>query len=161
MFAMIRNNIFLHFTIAKNISRNPKFWMIWATDIFLLMLALYFSYCLRFGDFGEIGSKNGQIQQLLSIFPLILLIKIPVFYFFGLYRGMWRYTSTDDLANIIKATLVAGGIIIASLLYINRFANLSRSIFILDALLTFLFISGHRVAIRYFYDPTRKIRLHQ
>lgn len=151
MFVMIRNYIILHFTIAKNVSRNPKFWLIWATDIFLLMLALYFSYCLRFGEIVITGS---QFQQFSSIFPLILLIKIPVFYFSGLYRGMWRYTSTDDLANIIKAILVAGGIIIISLLYLTRFESLSRSIFIVDSLLTFLFISGHRVAIRYFYART-------
>ncbi len=120
MLAKIRNNILLQFTIAKNISQNPKFWLIWATDVFLLLLALYFSYGLRFG---EIVVRGWQFQQFLSIFPLILLIKIPVFYYFGLYRGMWRYTSTDDLANIIKATLVAGGIIIALLLYITRFKN--------------------------------------
>ncbi len=145
---MIQTHIMRHLAIAKNISRNPKFWVIWATDIVLLMLALYFSYRLRFeGNLLE----TEQIALYTITLPIIFLVKIPVFYVFGLYRGMWRYTSTRDLANIIKATLVSSVLIVAILLYINRFEGLSRSVFILDAIFTFLFISGHRVAIRYFY----------
>ncbi len=148
MIPTLQSHIIEQFRIAKSISRNPKFWLVWAIDIVLLVLALYFSFILRF-DVSLATAKF--VKQCTGILPIILCIKIPVFYFFGLYRGMWRYTSTDDLTNIIKATLLAGVLILVSLLYFNRFQGLSRSIFVLDALLTFLFISGHRMAIRYFY----------
>lgn len=155
MLSMIRTYIFRHFAIAKNISKNPKFWVIWATDIVLLMLALYFSYRLRFE-----GSllETDQVAQYTITLPIIFFVKIPVFYVFGLYRGMWRYTSTKDLINIIKATIVSSVLIVAILLYINRFEGLSRSVFILDAIFTFLFISGHRGAIRYFYTGSNGSR---
>ena len=155
MISTVKNDILRHLAIARNISRNPKFWFVWSIDIVLLILALHVSFSLRFeGSFTTIK----YLDQYLNILPVLLLIKIPVFYFFGLYRGMWRYTSTDDLANIIKATLLAGAIVLVTLLYVNRFQGLSRSIFILDALLTFLFISGHRVSIRYFYSGTHGSR---
>jgi FlaA1/EpsC-like NDP-sugar epimerase len=152
---MIRTYIFRHFVIPKNISKNPKFWVIWATDIVLFMLALYFSYRLRFE-----GSllETEQIAQYTITLPIIFFVKIPVFYVFGLYRGMWRYTSTRDLINIIKATIVSSVLIVAILLYINRFEGLSRSVFILDAIFTFLFISGHRGAIRFFYTGSNGSR---
>lgn len=125
MFSMIQSNILQHLSIAKNISRNFKFWIILATDISLLMLALYLSYMLRFE--GSILPK--QFEQFFSTLPIIIIIKLPVFYFFGLYQGMWRYTSTWDLANIVKATLVATVLIVVTLLYVNRFEGLSRSVF--------------------------------
>ena len=78
-----------------------------------------------------------------------ILCKIPVFYIFGLYRGMWRYTSTADLINIIKAVCVSSGFIIMSVLYLNRFTGFSRSVFFMDGVFTFLFLCLHRGTIRY------------
>ncbi len=148
MFSFVKNNILLHLAIAKNISRNPKFWLILATDIVLLVLALYFAYSLRF-EGSTLPAE--RFVQFINTLPIIILVKIPVFYFFGLYRGMWRYTSTRDLLNILKATLVAAVLIVAIFLYINRFEGLSRSVFILDSIFTFLFVCGHRVGIRYLF----------
>ncbi len=89
--------------------------------------------------------------QYYTLLPTILLIKIPVFYFFGLYRGMWRYMSTTDVINLIKASLFSLMLTISLVLTVNRFEGMSRSIFFLDAIFTFLLISGHRFAIRFFY----------
>ncbi len=69
---------------------------------------------------------------------------------------MWRYTSYSDVINIPKGTVCAAVIVI--LLYVNRFQGYSRSVFIIDTLLTFLFITGHRVAIRYFYNNRHSSR---
>ncbi len=111
------------------------------------MLVLYCAYFLRFE--GSLRAAN-QIEQYILTVPLVFFVKLPVCYMYGLYRGMWRYTSTSDLANIIKATLISSFLIVVAFLYINRFEGLSRSIFSLDAIFTFLFGSGHRVVIRYF-----------
>ncbi len=86
--------------------------------------------------------------------PFLICIKIPVFYAAGLYRGMWRYTSLRDLTNILKGTLLASVIIVTVILYFNRFSGMSRSVFILDTLFTFLFISGHRVLIRFYHQKS-------
>lgn len=155
MLAALKDRVVLHLSVARNLSRNPKFWLVWAVDICLLLLALYFSFLLRF-EGGLTTSANPE--DYISLLPLIIIIKIPVFYFFGLYRGMWRYTSTDDLRNIVKATLLGAILVLVTLLYVNRLQGLSRSVFILDALLTFLFISGHRVVIRYLYTKMQGSR---
>ena len=136
-----------HFKLIKNLVRNPKFWFVVSTDIILIILAHYLSYTIRFEGFPPL-----RYNQFLDKLPLLVGIKIIVFYVFGLYRGMWRYTSMTDLLNIIKATVISSVIIIVLILYLSGFGNLSRSVFILDTLFTFLFISGHRVAIRYFYQ---------
>jgi FlaA1/EpsC-like NDP-sugar epimerase len=128
--------------------QKKNFWIILATDIALIIFAHCSAYLLRFpGGF----PSPVFIQQFATALPLLIVIKIPTFYAFGLYRGMWRYTSLNDLLNITKATLVSLLIIVAVIVFVNRFHGFPRSIFPLDAILTFLLISGHRVAIRFFY----------
>ncbi|MFT5697843.1 MAG: FlaA1/EpsC-like NDP-sugar epimerase [Desulforhopalus sp.] len=147
----LRTTLLLQLAIAKSISSNPKFWIIIAVDIVLLILSLYCAYSLRFE--GNIVAIE-QFSQFLGILPIMIFVKIPIFYFGGLYRGMWRYTSTEDLLNILKATLISSVVLVAIFLFINRFSGLSRSVFILDTIFTFLLICGHRISIRFFFNSS-------
>lgn len=124
--------------------QRKNFWIILSIDILLIILAHTCAYLIRF-DF-EI---TYQISQIISLVPLLILIKIPVFFSLGLYRGMWRFTSIEDLFNIAKATALSSSIIILSVLYLNRFSGFSRSVFLMDAVFTFIFICTHRGTIRY------------
>lgn len=149
MLLALRTIISPHLSFAKQMSRNLKLCIIVTVDILLLILSLYFAYTLRFE--GNVLSSE-LYRQFLAILPISIAVKIPIFYFWGLYRGMWRYTSTGDLQNIFKATSIATLVLVVLFLYTNRFSGLSRSVFILDTIFTFLFICGHRVAIRYYFS---------
>jgi FlaA1/EpsC-like NDP-sugar epimerase len=65
---------------------------------------------------------------------------------------MWRYTSTADLLNIIKAAIVSSLMIITVVMLKTRFVGFSRSIFVIDWCFTILFIAGCRLGIRLFFD---------
>ncbi|TKB09912.1 nucleoside-diphosphate sugar epimerase/dehydratase [Desulforhopalus sp. IMCC35007] len=151
MLLALRTTLLLQLSIAKRISCNPKFWIILSVDIVFIILSLYCAYSLRFE--GNLFALE-QFSQFLGILPIMVCVKIPTFYFWGLYRGMWRYTSTEDLFNILKATFIATIILVAILLFINRFSGLSRSVFILDTIFTFLLICGHRVGIRFLFNTS-------
>ncbi len=125
------------------------------TDIVLLTLAYYLAYQVR----SETVLSRLELHRIFFAVPIILLIKLPVFYFFGLYRGMWRYMSTTEVLNLIKATLFSFLLIVSSALFANRFDGLSRSIFFLDAIFTFILISGNRFAIRYFFKNVSGSRM--
>ncbi|MBW2684133.1 MAG: polysaccharide biosynthesis protein [Deltaproteobacteria bacterium] len=148
MFSQLTDKITFHRKFIQGLIVNPRFWYILTMDIALIILAQYLAYLIRFED----GPHGAQFKQFVSLLPILLLVKLPVFYFFGLYRGMWRYTGMVDLLNITKATLLAAIILISLLLYTNRFEGFSRSVFFLDTLFTFLLICGHRVSIRIFYS---------
>lgn len=139
--------------LFRSLSRNPKFWLILVTDIILLLLAHYLAYVIRFADslYGPAPFAYLPTASVILLPVLLLLVKIPVFYSVGLYRGMWRYTSYSDIFNIFRGTIYSAAIVMVMLLMINRFTGFSRSIFILDSLLTFFLITAHRAAIRYFY----------
>jgi FlaA1/EpsC-like NDP-sugar epimerase len=133
--------------VCRVLLGNPKFWIILSGDVLLICLSFYCAHLIRF----EFILTDGQLSQILILLPLIIAVKILCFYTFGLYRGMWRYTSIEDVLNIIKASCVAVALIIVVLLYLNRFAGLSRAVFILDTIFTMALITAHRVAIRFYY----------
>jgi Predicted nucleoside-diphosphate sugar epimerases len=148
MVERIVEKITTHGKLFKTLARNPKFWVILCVDAVLLALAHYLAYAVRF----ELHLNVKEFHQFLNLLPLIVGVKIPAFYLFGLYRGMWRYTSLDDIITILIVSLFSSTVIISLLLFGNRFLGFSRSVFILDCVFSFGLITCHRVAIRYFYQ---------
>ena len=134
--------------VLGNLIRNPHFWIILLLDLFLLVLAHFVAYWLRF----DFSFTQQHADILFAYLPLLLGIKIPVFYCFGLYRGMWRYTGFNDILHILFASLLSTLLVVAIIFFANRFVGMSRSVFLLDCILTFLFISLHRAAIRYLHQ---------
>jgi FlaA1/EpsC-like NDP-sugar epimerase len=130
----------------KHLLRNRHFWMVLILDLGLLYFAYYFSYYIRFE--GEIPA--GHFDSFKRTVWLIISFKLGCFFFFRVYRGMWRYMSIPDLFNLIKATLVSSTGIILAILFIHQFRGYPRSVFIIDAALTILFIGGARLIIRLF-----------
>jgi FlaA1/EpsC-like NDP-sugar epimerase len=135
----------------KHLIKKRNFWVILSIDIFLLCLAYFLAYFIRFE--GKIP-PNGILNFKNTVW-LIIPFKLLVFFMFNLYRGMWRYTSISDLINLIKATFVSSTIIILAILYLHRFEGYPRGVFIIDAFLTLFFIGGIRLFIRLFHQtPT-------
>lgn len=128
--------------------KNLHFWAVLAFDLLLLVSAHLLAYAIRFG--GELSPT--EWTNIRYVLPFFMLLKLSTFFAFGLYRGMWRYTSLLDLLNILKACLLTSLVAISAVLLLNRFESFSRAIFVLDGVLTFLFITSHRIAIRLYYQ---------
>ncbi|MDX9833805.1 MAG: nucleoside-diphosphate sugar epimerase/dehydratase [Desulfobulbus sp.] len=151
---MISDSILAQGRLFRNLVKNPKFWFVLCVDIILVILVHYLAYAIRF----ESHLYGARLEQFFELLPLILLVKIALFYIFGLYRGMWRYTSLYDIVTILIVSLVASCAIVSLLLFSNRFIGFSRSVFLLDFFFTFGFISIHRMVIRYLYQKTSSMR---
>ncbi len=136
----------------RNIIRTKNFYLIFLLDAGLIVASYFLAYFLRFE--GEIPPEMWASFK--STIPYILPFKLLVFILLGLYRGMWRYTSLIDLFNILRAVASSSAAIIVAILFIYRFEGFPRSIFALDAILTFLFIGGIRGAIRIVINKMEK-----
>ena len=134
----------------KYLIRNKNFWTILGIDVALVCAAYLLAYLIRFE--GDIPPE--QMELLLQTLPWIVPLKIALFTWVGLYRGMWRYTSVADLINIIKAAVIAAGAISLILLLIRYYEGFSRSVLILDALLTVMLVGGIRLLIRIYIQRT-------
>lgn len=127
---------------------NRNLFVICLLDIVLLLSAICFSYLIRF----DFDIPEGHWNRLVFILPFLLGIKLFTFYFFDLYKGMWRYTSLNDLVNILKASTISTLCLIVLILYVNRFENVSRSVFLIDWCLTVLFIISVRLFVRFCFS---------
>jgi FlaA1/EpsC-like NDP-sugar epimerase len=114
------------------------------SDIALVSCAYGLSYLIRFE--GTIPAK--QIPVVVDTIFEVVAVKVLFFFYFNLYRGMWRYTSIVDFINVIKAVAASSISIILIMVFLYRFEGFPRSVFILDFLLTLIFIAGIRLGIR-------------
>ena len=128
----------------KNIIRNKNFYIMLILDAILVTAAYVSAYLLRFD--GHIPLQNWV--QLKNTLPFVIPLKLFCFIMFGLYSGMWRYTSLADLRNTFKATSLSSIIIVLAILLLYRFHGFSRSVYVMDFVFTFLFVGGIRVAVR-------------
>lgn len=128
----------------RKISIYPNLVLMILADGVLVCCCFYASYLIRF----ELDIPPGEMKIFWEILPFMPLVKIPIFFLFHLYRGMWRYTSLVDLMNVLKASFTSSAVIILGVLALHRFHGYPRSVFFMDAVLTFLSVGGVRVLIR-------------
>jgi FlaA1/EpsC-like NDP-sugar epimerase len=132
--------------------RRRNFWVMLFLDAIIICLTYFLSYLLRFDGVIPQTHYRNFIYTSVWIIPL----KLIFFYVFGLYKGMWRYTSIGDLENLVKGCLASTGAILLILFISVRFYGFARSVFIIDLFLVFIFIGGFRVAVRLFYHRQKK-----
>jgi UDP-GlcNAc:undecaprenyl-phosphate/decaprenyl-phosphate GlcNAc-1-phosphate transferase len=133
------------FGFLVNLSHKRRIFEIFL-DVFLISLAYYASYTLIFGPIEETDNWNLFLKTL----PLLIVLKLFSFLAFGVYRGIWRYTSVRDFVNFGKGVGLGSILSILAILLLYRFQNFSRTVFILDALILFAALAGSRMAFRFF-----------
>jgi len=124
--------------------RNPNFYLMIFLDAFLVGTAYALAFLLRFE--GQVPPR--EWMHFRNTLPYIVPLKLILFALFGLYRGMWRYTSLMDLVNILKTSLVSSAGLALFILMTYQFRGFPRSVFVLDWILTFVLVGGIRAAIR-------------
>ncbi|HEX8148883.1 MAG TPA: hypothetical protein VF591_16995 [Pyrinomonadaceae bacterium] len=115
-------------------------------DVLLVILAYYFSYVLLFGS--DLGAEVWLL--FLSTVPVLIFVKMVALLAAGVYRGLWRYISLDNLIVYAKAVGAGSVMSVLALLFAFRFQGFSRAVFVLDAMIFFLMLAGSRVAFRLF-----------
>jgi FlaA1/EpsC-like NDP-sugar epimerase len=117
-------------------------------DIFLTLISVLASYLIRL----ELIAIFPTYQySLLWMLGAAVLIKPLVYYFFGIYRHIWRYASTRELLLILSAvttaSMVLSGVMIG-LFAAGMFYGFPRSVLVIDWLFTMAFIGGTRFVFR-------------
>jgi UDP-GlcNAc:undecaprenyl-phosphate GlcNAc-1-phosphate transferase len=118
------------------------------SDILLVAVAYYAAYFLRLG-FLTSGTHWGAVVK---AFPIVLVVRSACFYWYGLYRGMWKYTSTPDIVKLIKAVTVGSAVILMLLVFFYRFVAFPRSMFVIEYFLLIVGLAGTRFASRLFHE---------
>jgi UDP-GlcNAc:undecaprenyl-phosphate GlcNAc-1-phosphate transferase len=115
-------------------------------DVVLIVLAYWSAYAIKFEPF----SNSPAWKLFLRTLPVLVVVRLAAFLLFGVYRGLWRYTSLDDLIAFAKAVAAGSVVSLVIVLFKFRFTGFSRAIFVIDALVMFMLLAGSRVAFRFF-----------
>ena len=131
----------------RNIDKQRRY-LIVIYDVVMIMASLLLAFSIRYDFRIPAASYSGLGVYLLWALP----VKLSVFYFFGLYRGMYRYTSIWDLVNVGKATVTAALIINSVFLVVPFFRVIPPSILLLDFILTTGLIALVRFSVRLYFS---------
>jgi FlaA1/EpsC-like NDP-sugar epimerase len=138
---MLKNVIFQRIlTIAINLSAIAG----------ALVLAFLVRYDFRLEAF--------PMQAFWRMLPAVLLIKVVVFWYYGLFRGWWRYVSMADLIAITKANALSSVLVVMYAVFAFRLESIARTVLFLDGLFCFLLVAGIRFSIRVFRERSPRLR---
>ncbi len=132
-------------------SFTPRLWLILAHDLLVTAAAVLASFFIRFEEYGLVE----RWRLLLLVLPLFVLYAGFVYAFFDVYKAKWRFTSLPELYNLVRASTVLAVSLLA-LDYVLVAPNIYGTFFfgkitiLLYWLLQISFLSGPRVAYRYF-----------
>ncbi|HEY2972780.1 MAG TPA: hypothetical protein VGJ48_09735 [Pyrinomonadaceae bacterium] len=115
-------------------------------DLILIILAYWAAYAVKFGAL----SGSAAWKLFLRTLPVLVFVKMAAFLVMGVYRGIWRYTSLDDLIVFAKAVVLGSVLSVIVVLFAFRFEGFSRTVFVIDGVLMFMFLAGSRMAFRLF-----------
>ncbi|KZB52539.1 polysaccharide biosynthesis protein [Thalassospira xiamenensis] len=119
-------------------------------DVMMAAISLPAALYLRVGD-GVVFYNPQNILFSVSVFTVIAAM---IFWVFGLYRGIWRYASLNDLIRIAKAVTVAVGVLFLVLFLTARLDWLPRSTPIIQWFLLMAMLGGSRLIYRVAKDKT-------
>jgi UDP-GlcNAc:undecaprenyl-phosphate/decaprenyl-phosphate GlcNAc-1-phosphate transferase len=117
-------------------------------DAMIIIFSFSFAHYLRYEN--NIPSDIWITHD--KVIGLVLVLKFVTFYYFNLYKGIWKYASIPDIINVFKASFIASVLSIVMIVFVFGEYSFSRSIFFIDFVLTFLLISCFRVFYRVFLE---------
>ena len=124
-------------------------WAAFVHDLLCVPLAMLLAYWLRF-------NLEPPPPQFVGAAWAMLAVAVPVqgllFWRFGFYRGFWRFASLPDLLRIIQSVGLGSVVCALMVVVFGRVGVVPRSVFLLYPLLLIIFLSGSRIAYRYWKD---------
>lgn len=119
------------------------------TADFVLAGAAYLAAFLIKYD-GDIPPRELDLFQH-SIAPVVA-VQLAALAVCGVYRGVWRYFGIGDAALLAKGCAAAAVASTLAVVFLWRFSQFSRTVFVVDAALLVLFLFGARTFLRVIAD---------
>jgi len=118
-------------------------------DLFCIILTFYLAFWLRFMDEIPFSKYLSTLRQSL---PVVTVSYVISFFVLGIYRGLYRYASINDLLRLFKAVIGGALLSIAGIIFVLDLRGFPRSIFIIHPLLVLVFAGAIRLSARIFKE---------
>ena len=122
--------------------------LVYLHDIFVTAI------CFNLSIFLRLGSEYNSIPNSLLIYGTILItiIGATVYRLTGLYKGIWRYASINDLINVVKASSITIAVFLIMMFAITRLESFPRSVLFINWFVLVMSLSGSRAIYRLYKD---------
>jgi FlaA1/EpsC-like NDP-sugar epimerase len=134
-----------------NLPRPVKRGIVICCDFLICAFSVWLAFGLRLDQWG-----NFQGQQWMAIIAAIGFA-FPLFIYFGLYRAVFRYVGSVELASIVRLFIIYTGLFFCTftLLGVN---DVPRSIGIIQPILLFLGIVTSRYLVRFWLGSINSVQ---
>lgn len=113
-------------------------------DLLLIISAFILAYHLRF----ESGISPAHEEHLMLALPVLVAVKMVVFYWGGLYRAVWRHAGTPEVVRIGVVSMLASLLSFVALGLLLGFDSLSRGVALIDWMIVTISVTGVRLGFR-------------
>jgi FlaA1/EpsC-like NDP-sugar epimerase len=122
-------------------------------DAILFSLAIYLTYLMYRG---QVAFESGF--GILVAVAVVLVVKLPVFALFGIYRISLSYLGLRDIVQIIKAVTISSLIfsLVSIIFWVAGMWTYTIPVFFIDYLITLFFIGGFRATKRIYLQVLRR-----
>ena len=138
----------------KNSKKSRNILKFIIADAIFICMAILCAFLLRY----DFTLSYDSIAALKRFAPIVLTVKLATFSIYGMYRGMWLYTSMSDLINIVKASSLStmGSLTLFVLIY--GIADFPKSVILIDFVLTTILLSASRASVRIYFSNLNQVR---
>jgi len=123
--------------ILKLPSKNTPRWLIFLLDMLIAIIALVLAYFLRFDT--TLLPFDKEFLSFKKGLPLFIIIRGLSFYLFGIYKGIIRHTSFEDMKRVFMS-VTFGTLMITVISFIKNFYLDSAFLFPTSVILAEYFI---------------------
>lgn len=123
-------------------------------DVLAIPIAWYLAHSLRYNL--QVFPHGFSARDSLSALVILSVLQIGCYYHFKVYRGLWKFSSLNDVARILRAVVLATFLAVPVLYMASILQNIPRSILPLYSILLVTLLCGARLLLRNYWDKYTK-----
>ncbi len=131
------------------LNKRMRLFLAFSHDSIVVLFSFLASFCLRFGTFDPPTFGSESLYQKIII---VVLSQQLIFFFVGLYKGLWRFSSTHDLKLVIKAVTWTTFVTYSLLFVTQNLDHVPRSTVFIFWILSLVSVGGGRFIYRMLKD---------
>ena len=125
-------------------------------DVFAIPVAWFTAFWFRYNlQPFDVSFETPKFYSALSI---VVVVQTICYYYFKIYRGLWRFSSTSDVARILRSVISTAVLVVPIYYWTSLWSVVPRSVVPLYSLILVTFLCGARLVRRSYWDKLQQSR---
>jgi len=119
-------------------------------DSLSIPVAWFLAYWLRYNM--QPFSDHWTTSYSLFALSILAAVQIACYYYFKVYRGLWRFSSINDVGRILRAVVCATALVIPLFYFTSLLPHIPRAILPLYSMILVTILCGSRLFFRNYWE---------